>query len=235
MYHTTSNTQFFHKGKRIFNIVSGMIIGIGPFIIAAFISVLIYNELHNFIGIGISALLIGASVWLGVAMFKKVQLSGLVDFLTVVNASPDLDNLTYTSDELTKTRTPEELVQLTATNQNLCKGGTLRIFGDWFGEPYNNVLPINSIQYKSTTNKLIVNFRDHQKLTIIKPMGIVESENFFKIVDAEEIKLEFEHQNEPYFINYIREKRRIKTASNINWYKPTFDVSAGQPALVIYS
>lgn len=38
----------------------------------------------------------------------------------------------------------------------------------------------------------------------------------------------------PYFLDFKLENKRINTESNVDYYKPFFDVSLGGPALMIY-
>ena len=79
--------------KKLIKVITGLIAGLCPLPLAIIIGVFSYNELHNFIGISIAILLLGAAIWVGIEIFKTIQRQGVLRFLTHVNASSDLDNL----------------------------------------------------------------------------------------------------------------------------------------------
>lgn len=79
--------------RKLINFITGIIAGIFPLIIAGILGVLIYNELQNLIGIIICVILGLLAIWGGIQIFKNIQRKGIVDFMSVVIASPDLDNL----------------------------------------------------------------------------------------------------------------------------------------------
>ncbi len=88
--------------NKAINFLTGVIAGLAPLAIAGILSVLIYNELQNLAGIFICVLLGLLAMCLGIQIFKKVQRVGIFDFMTVVFASPDLDNLEPTEGSKTK-------------------------------------------------------------------------------------------------------------------------------------
>ena len=79
--------------KKLLTIISGIIVGLFPVIIAGILSLFIYLGFPGIVGVVVSALLVLASGVAGIAIFKKIQLVGLIDFFTIVHASPDLDEL----------------------------------------------------------------------------------------------------------------------------------------------
>lgn len=113
----------------------------------------------------------------------------LLEIMSAVYASPELDNLEPEKDSHTKRRNPNELVQLLAKKESLIKGVTFRIFGDWFGEPFNSYHEIISAQFDENFKILTLNFRERTKLEIYNPEHIFESPTFLKIIKAERIKL----------------------------------------------
>jgi len=156
------------------------------------------------------------------------------------NATPELDNLKLSPDSSTKERTPEEFVKLISENQNLLKGGTFRIYNDWFGKPYDNVHSVESGNYDINTRILTLHFDEGVQLEIHNPNHIQESSTFLKVINADRIRLTWFYYGRPqkqenkYFLDYRMENKRIVTETNVDWYKPVFDVSLGSPALMIY-
>lgn len=227
--------------KKLFNVIGGIIASASLVAFAVFLSILIYNELPNFAGILISAILIGLAAWLGSAIFKKIQRKGLLAYISVVFSSPDLDNLEPSADSKTKKRTPAELAELFKTNQNLFKGGSLKIFGDWFEGPYQSMLKIASIDYNEAKNEMRIGFSDNSSISIEEPGPILESPTILRILTAKEVRLDFQHKEEnssvlkDYFKLYQVNRNKLDTTTNIDWFKPKIDASVGQDALILFS
>mgnify|MGYP000114160139 CR=1 FL=1 len=226
--------------RQVINIISGFIFGLAPLAGASIIGIAIYASFPNTTGIIIIGLLGILSIWLGLKIFKRVQIVGPIEFMTAVHASPDLDNLEPTKDSETKRRSPNEFVRLLGTNDNLCKGGSFRIFGDWFGKPHDNYHEIVSADFDEQLNKLTLDFKEGEKLEIYNPRHIFEASTFLKIVQADRIKLTWFYFGKPrssenqYFLDYKLTDKKITTETDVDWYKPIFDVSLGDPALMIY-
>ena len=227
--------------KKLINFSTGFIAGLAPLFIAGIFSVMIYNELQNLTGIIICIILGLLAIWLGILIFMKILRIGIFDFMTVVVASPDLDNLEPTDDSKTKKRTPKELARLSHKNENLFKGGTIKIFGDWYGEPYHNFLKIISIDFNESDKQMIIQFSKKTRITIDEPGPVLESPSVLKILSAKKINLEFQHEKKnsaikgEYFKTYVMTKNRIKTATNIDWTKQKSDAAIGQDALIIFN
>ena len=226
--------------RQVINIISGFIFGLAPLAGASIIGFAIYASFPNTTGIIILGLLGVLSIWLGLKIFKRVQIVGPIEFMTAVHDSPDLDNLEPTKDSETKRRSPIEFVQLLENKDNLFKGGSFRIFGDWFGKPYDNYHEIESAEFNDQLRRLTLNFKEGERLEIYNPKHIFEASTFLKIVQADRIKLTWfsygktkttENQN---FLDYKLTGKKFTTETNVDWYKPIFDVSLGDPALMIY-
>ncbi|MEO1010533.1 MAG: hypothetical protein AAFX53_04455 [Bacteroidota bacterium] len=226
--------------RQVINIISGFIFGIAPMAGATIIGIAVYASLPNTVGIIILVLLGVLSLWLGLKIFKRVQIVGPIEFMTAVHASPDLDNLQPTKDSETKRRSPEEIVRLLENKKTLFKGGTFRIFGDWFGKPYDNYHEIESADFCNQLKCLTLNFKGGEQLEVYNPEHIFEASSFLKIIKADRIKLTWfyfgkpQTKNNQYFLDYSLKDKKITTETNVDWYKPLFDVSLGEPALMIY-
>ena len=68
----------------------------------------------------------------------------------------------------------------------------------------------------------------------------MEAKTYLKILKADGIEMKWQHQKkgeeEPneYFQKYEVVHKKLQTSTNVDWYKPYFDVSIGKPALLIY-
>lgn len=226
--------------KKIFNIISGLIIALGPISVALIIGFFIYNEYQNNIGIAIWSILVIAGSIAGYKIFRRVLIVGPLEVLAETSTSRELDNLQPTENSDFKLRTPMDFIELVSNNAQLFKGGTFRIYGDWFGKPYDNHHSIDSATYDENEKILTLNFNENEKITIWNPKIITEATTYFKIQKADKIKLEWYYYGKEqtkehlYFKSYHNKSNKISTLTNIDWYNHTFDVSIAKPALMIY-
>ncbi|WP_299581639.1 hypothetical protein [uncultured Sunxiuqinia sp.] len=226
--------------KKTINRLSGFIVALFPLVIAAVISFFLYNEWPNMLGIVLSLLLVSAACWAGYSIYVKVQRNGIIDFLTVVNASPDLDNLEPTADSQTKQRSPQELVDLWDQGLNVFKGGTIRIFGDWFGAPYEYPVKINAVGYDNFSKTMTLSFDKGIQIRLREPGAILESRSFLRILSASDVYLEFQdntnEQDEPgtYFKSYKVENNEVKASTSIGGEQARMEASIGHDALIVY-
>ncbi len=227
--------------KKLVNLIAGILAGITPLIIAGIFGLLINNELQNILGIILCVILELLAAWIGIQIFQKIQRVGIVDFMAVVFASPDLDNLEQTANSKTKKRTAKELTELNYKNQSIFRGGTLKIFGDWHGEPYQNALKILRIDYAEDKKQMVIQFSRNTRIIIDEPGHILESPSVLKILSAQRVKLEFQHKKKgsteegSYFKNYTVVNNKIETETNIDWTKQKIDAAIGQDALIIFN
>ena len=227
--------------KKLINLITGIIAGILPLLAAGILGIFIYNELQNVFGIIICVVLALSAIWIGIQIFKKIQQTGIVDFMSVLIASPDLDNVELGPDSNTKKRTAKELAELNHKNENIFQGGTLKIFGDWHGEPYQNSLKIVRIDYNEELKKMEIQFTENTRIVIDEPGHILESPSVLKIISAKNIKLEFQHKKNgsteeaSYFKHYKVVNNRVQTETNIDWINQKIDAAIGQDALIIFN
>ncbi|MGB0431248.1 MAG: hypothetical protein ACPGLV_12300 [Bacteroidia bacterium] len=223
--------------KKAFYLVSGFFLGLAPLIIASIIGFFFYVAFPNAVGISIIIVLTLLAVWIGINVFKKVYVIGPIEFLTAVHATPDLDQLIPTSESKTRLIKPDEYAQLILKGNHLFKGGSVRIFGEWFSPPHNSKLLIKSANFTSDSNYLSLKLSNNTLLEIQNPINLFESTTFLKISDAQKVKItwtESPEQTTAYTIEYIKKADSIKTIQqNISTKTP--NVSIGKPALIIYS
>jgi hypothetical protein len=226
--------------RQLVNIISGFIFGLAPLAGVAITGIPIYALLPNITGVITLWVLTILSLWLGIRIFKRIQIIGPIDFMTAVYASPDLDDLEPVETWETKRRSPEEFVRLLENQNNLFTGGSFRIFGDWFGKPYKNYHEIESAHFERQLKKLTLTFKEGEKLEIYNPKHIFEASTFFKIIRADRIKLTWFHYHKTqkkenqYFLDYSLKDKKMITETNVDWYKPRFDISLGDQALMIF-
>ena len=227
--------------KRAIHIFFGLLYGILPIIVAIFLGIVFYQSFPNIIGISIISVLCIGAFLIGKFIYKRVVINGPIDFMSHIHASPELDNLEPLIYEETRRRYPDELVSLIKNDTNLMKGGTLCFYGDWFGERYKNNHKILDASFDKSENLLIIIFDNNQSLEVQNPQHIFEASTFLKILKADNLKfiLDISSENNATsnssFLFYKKGEKKIATFSNISSFQPLFDVSMGEPALMIYS
>lgn len=221
--------------EKAFNLIFGIFLGVLPLIGVAILGIFIYDYQPNFKGIAVITVMAASTTYIGVKIFQKIYAYGIIEYLTRIQATYSLDNLHPTSDSNIQVRNPADLAHLIATNEHLCKSGTLKIFGDWFGEPYEGKHRIVDAEFDGGSSVLTIFFEDGEILTIWNPEHIHEADSYLKIIAADKVKLEWwdNDSKSPHFKTYEKAKRKINVSTNSPEPRWKTDVSPAQAALVI--
>jgi hypothetical protein len=115
------------------------------------------------------------------------------------------------------------------------KGGTLRIWGDWFGRPHDNYHRVTgaTVDGESVT----IGFDQGETLTVWRPAGCEIDAARFRILDADRVRWEWlaygrlRETGTRYFLDYMRQGRVIRGESNVDWYTPAFQTDPSMPAV----
>ena len=120
---------------------------------------------------------------------------------------------------------------------NKFKGGSLCIFGDWFGRPHDNVHIPKTFSF--VDDVLTVTFEDDETLTIWNPSQVQIQERMFKVGGASKVRWEWFYygraktEENRFFLEYAKDQEGIRTDTNINWYNHSFATSIKEPAVLI--
>lgn len=82
-----------------------------------------------------------------------------------------------------------EIAALISSSLPFVKRGTPRLFGVWFGKPYDNWYTI--IGCHVIDSHLIIYFDNDMLLHVWSPSGVTCNKEIFKIVDADKVRLEW--------------------------------------------
>jgi len=192
--------------------------------------------LPNLLGISIAILIVISSFWVGLFVYRRVSIEGIINSITVINASPDLNILQPSSGTQTRVRTVYEIIELIMQDSHFCKGGRIRIFGDWFDKSHKNYFKIIGAKYSQRENILTITFEDSREIAIVSPEAITESPTFLKIGSADRITLkqsEVSKYCDALWINYRKEGKQIKTALYPNNSVYEFDINLEDEAFMI--
>lgn len=115
------------------------------------------------------------------------------------------------------------------------KSGTLRMFGGWFGRPWDNIHVARSVQ--TAGFDLIVTFNEGEELTISNPANWEFSRDLFRVRQASRVKWRWYYYGRPkepgnlFTIEpWIDEVGNVQARSDVDWYQPHFEPSTSKPA-----
>lgn len=116
------------------------------------------------------------------------------------------------------------------------KRGSLRVFGDWFGRPHDNIHIVRSALAEG--NELVVGFDANETLRVTSPADWEFSENSFRVHRARRVLwtwFYYGHDQTPENLftveHWIDDHGEIHASSDVNWYKPTFEPSVANAAV----
>lgn len=114
------------------------------------------------------------------------------------------------------------------------KSGTLRVFGDWFGRPHDNIHVI--VAAEADADVLTVRFNEDERLTVWRPRGAVVNRAEFRIRSADRVTWEWFNYGRPkapenlYTEEHWLEDGAVRATSNADWYTKRFDPSTADAA-----
>lgn len=114
------------------------------------------------------------------------------------------------------------------------KRGTLRIWGDWFGRPYDNVHRVTGATADESSVTIV--FDQGETLTLWGPDGYEIDLERFRVLRADRVRWEWHAYGRPrdvgrrYFLDYLRQGAVIRGESNVDWFQPAFLTDAARPA-----
>jgi hypothetical protein len=112
------------------------------------------------------------------------------------------------------------------------KPGTLRIWGDWFGRPHDNVHRV--VGASADGECVTVDFDAGEQLMVWRPDGYEIDGSHFRIDGAYRFRWEWV----PYgraagaraFLDYLRQGSVIRGETNVTWFTPSFLTDPAMPA-----
>jgi len=113
--------------------------------------------------------------------------------------------------------------------------GSLRVFGDWFGKPYDNDHHVRSATAES--DRLVLEFDDDETLNIWAPSGVEVSSEEFRVARADRVRWEWFYYGREklpanrFAIEHVIEGSAVKASTTADWFEPRFQPSTEQPAV----
>lgn len=131
----------------------------------------------------------------------------------------------------------EEIASKINADLTRVKSGSLRLWGEWFGKPYDNVHQV--IRTEGSGSLLAVHFDLGETLFVWAPGSYLINNEIFRIEDAARVRWEWFYYGRPqvaenrYFIDFEKTTDAIRSSTNIDWYTPAFQPDDSLPAAEI--
>jgi hypothetical protein len=116
--------------------------------------------------------------------------------------------------------------------------GTLQIFGQWFGRPYDNIHTLVGAQWDS--DHLLMRFNGGESLRVWQPEGLSVHGRQFVISSATRVLWQWYYYGRPqipqnlYFEDYVVHSDHIVAKSSADWYVPNLKPDSTKPAVIIH-
>ena len=114
------------------------------------------------------------------------------------------------------------------------KQGTLRMFGDWFGRPWDNVHIVRAV--RADERDLIVGFDEEEELAISDPAGWSFDAETFRVSGASRVTWRWYYYGRPRqpvnrftIEHWVEENGVLRARSDAGWYTPDFSPSISEP------
>lgn len=118
------------------------------------------------------------------------------------------------------------------------EGGSLCIWGNWFGRPMDNFHKLDAVSFDKELNKLTLTFDNKERLTVWNAENITDTKGHFQIDKADKVLWEWYYYEKPqteeniFFEEYERIGDTINFKTNVNWYKKSYTgLTSKKPAV----
>lgn len=115
------------------------------------------------------------------------------------------------------------------------KIGTLRMWGWWFGRPYDNLHSV--IEARFDGDLLIIGFNEGEILRVWEPTVATVNLDTLRIHDAKRVRWEWFYYGRMqtdanrYFVELSASDVTVTADTNVDWYKPQFNMDRSLSAV----
>lgn len=223
---------------KILNLFGGIIYAILPLAVGLFIAALCWDTAPDWRG-GLSGGLVALlTIYISTRIFLSVVRRGVVDFTAGTSASPHADNLIPTDSDSSRLYSAEEYGAAFSLDNNLAIGGSMQLFGDWFGKAYTEDHRISDVHFSTEDACLTIDFFRGERLEIWHPEHIFDSDTFLKILSASAVRLTWSEHSQggdtTFFNHYTVNKRKIEKKTDFPGKQARFHSDLSKPAVVLF-
>lgn len=199
------------------------------------IGILTAASSQSIISILFAVIFIAGGFLLGYKVYKTAIHRGILNFMTSVNASPDLDNLEPSANSNHKKYNLREFISAFQKKENLfMKGSKMIIFGNYNFPGFSSNLEIKDIK-SNDLKTLEIFFGSGNKLKIWNPQNIIEGKSYFKILNCEKVEWKYPDpvKNKSASAIFEQQNNHIKVSTQRNTPIRKDSFQPGEPALVL--
>lgn len=132
------------------------------------------------------------NIWIGEELFATVKEKNLRYYMEMESKKETIElkesylEALYEAGKIVVEKIAPYFSQKTNEIKISKQGGSLCFYGDWFGRPYDNYHRIKKYSYLGDILEVI--FEEGERLIVIKPFGIINTEKELRIESAQEIR-----------------------------------------------
>ena len=131
--------------------------------------------------------------------------------------------------------TNAEFAEEVNASVNIFGGGSLRIWGHWYGRPRDCIRGI--VSASPAFDNVVLNFDGDERLLVWDPAGLEITPDVFRIKAAHRVRFEWCHRGhfpsptQLYYEDYTNYGRRIIATTNDDSYEHTLSPTPRMPAV----
>ena len=131
--------------------------------------------------------------------------------------------------------TDSEFAQRINASLSIFRGGSLRIWGQWFGRPADGFHRIVTASVESGHVRLA--FDQSETLAVWNPRRLKIKTGSFTVGTADRVRWEWYYYGRPiapenlYYEDYVNKGHRITATTNVDWYVPNLRPNPLMPAI----
>lgn len=203
--------------------------------VLAGIGILIVSSSQSILSLFFAVIFIAGGLFLGYKVYSTAVHRGIVNFMTSVNASPDLDNLEPSANSNHKKYDLRDFTSAFAKKENLfLKGSQISVWGNHTFPGFGSNVEIKDV--KSDDQKTLeILFGSGNKLKIRHPQNIIEGRSYFKILNCEKVEWRYLDPLQNKFVSIIFERpnNHIKVTNHSNILVKWDSFQPGEPSVVL--
>lgn len=117
------------------------------------------------------------------------------------------------------------------------KAGSLRLWGEWFGRPYDNIHEVTACD--ADGDLLRIHFNASELLLVWSPEGHTADDRVFKIQNADRVRWEWfaygrtKTAENRYFMDFLRQGDQLTASTNVDCYTSDLRPTVQEPAVEI--
>lgn len=220
--------------RKTLTAVTAIILGLISTVTIGGIGILIVMTTAGIAALLIAVLFLSGGFLLGYKVYKTVLNRGLVNFITAVNASPDLDNLEPSDNSNQRVYDVPEYISAFEKHKYLFNGGTIKIWGNYTFPGFNSFNKIESVK-SPKANLLQITFSNGNMLSILAPENIIEGNSYLKVINCQKAEWVWTDASTNSLVSatFVLQNNRVNVIAPGNIIVSQDHFQPGEPAIIL--